>query len=256
VNQLIKKREQYRPFAPVVLQENLREYFDVAQPDGALPFMTFVVPVRESARTLLGATTHIDGTARVQSVSRETNPALWNLINEFAKLTGVPVLLNTSFNNDAEPIVDSVDDAVCCYLTTGLDFLVLGDYLVSRRSKDELRSALLDCYPALRSSRKLVKKNLERIMYSIESTKSVYFERSPVAISAEIFHVLEHSDGRQSCRALFRKVGIPQAGSSALLSELMDLWSARVVTIRPPGLSENQALEPAVSAVRFPSSAN
>lgn len=134
INAIVKKREGYRPFAPSVLEEDVREVFVVPPGTDSLPFMIFVVDVRPEKRGLLGAITHVDGTARIQTVSRETNPAYWELINAFKELTGVPLLLNTSFNNNVEPIVDSVEDAVVCFLTTGLDYLVVGDYLAKKRA--------------------------------------------------------------------------------------------------------------------------
>jgi carbamoyltransferase len=113
INSIVKKREGYRPFAPAVLIERASEVFDI--PQGIdLPFMTFTVKVRPAWRAVLGAVSHVDGTARVQTVDRRSNPDFWKLIAEFELLTGVPVLLNTSFNNDVEPIVDSVNDALTC----------------------------------------------------------------------------------------------------------------------------------------------
>src|SRR3990170_4123707 len=106
--------------------------------------MVFVLPVKPQVRELLGAVTHVDGSARVQSVRREENPLFHSLIGAFGRLTGVPVVLNTSFNNNAEPIVDSVDDAVVTLLTTGLHALIVGDWLVSRRSDENLMNALPD----------------------------------------------------------------------------------------------------------------
>jgi carbamoyltransferase len=135
INMMIKKREGYRPFAPSVLEESLHEYFEVPAQVRSLPFMIFVVPVRADKQAGLGAITHTDGTARVQTVSREQNSTYWQLIREFGNITGVPMLLNTSFNNNAEPIVESVDDAIACYLTTELTHLVVGDYLVTRRQE-------------------------------------------------------------------------------------------------------------------------
>jgi carbamoyltransferase len=134
INAMVKKREGYRPFAPAVLVERAREFFDVPEGNADLPFMTFVVPVREAHRSTLGAVTHVDGTARVQTVAREHNGRFWSLIKAFEDLTGTPIVLNTSFNNNAEPIVDSIDEAIACLLTTGLDGLVVDDYLVTKRS--------------------------------------------------------------------------------------------------------------------------
>jgi carbamoyltransferase len=116
-----------------VLEEAAGELFTLA-PGACYDFMSYAAPVNEDKRDLLGATTHVDGTARVQTVSRARNPLFWRLIQAFGQRTGVPALLNTSFNNNYEPIVDSVEDAVVCFLTTGLDGLVVGNHLVRKKA--------------------------------------------------------------------------------------------------------------------------
>ena len=95
--------------------------------------MTFVLNVKEEKQKILGAVTHVDGTARIQTVSKKTNKKYWKLIDEFRKITGIPILLNTSFNNNVEPIVNSLEDALTCYLTTQLHYLVAGDYLIRKK---------------------------------------------------------------------------------------------------------------------------
>jgi carbamoyltransferase len=129
INSKVKFREPYRPFAPSVLQENVEDYFHC---HGTSPYMTFVCRVRDGRKGEIPAVTHVDGTARVQTVSCEHNPRYWRLLGEFKALTGVPVLLNTSFNVKGEPIVCTPDDAVSCFLKTELDYLVLGNYLCTR----------------------------------------------------------------------------------------------------------------------------
>lgn len=129
VNERIKHREPFRPFAPSIMEEYASDYFIGCKKS---PFMTFVFPVNKNKIDLIPAVTHIDGTARVQTVDKENNLKFWKLINEFLGITGVPVLLNTSFNVKGEPIVCSPEDAIRCFYTTGLDFLVLGNYLISK----------------------------------------------------------------------------------------------------------------------------
>lgn len=131
INMMIKKREGFRPFAPSVTASAARDYFEFENAD-VLPYMSYIVGVRPPFRPLLGAVTHVDGTARVQTVEEEENPRYWRLLDTFGKTTGVPMLLNTSFNNNVEPIVDSIEDAIVCYLTTELDVLVIGDYIATR----------------------------------------------------------------------------------------------------------------------------
>jgi carbamoyltransferase len=129
LNDRVKKREPFRPFAPVVLAERASEYFEVSQAD---PFMTLAPRVRAEKQSVIPAAVHVDGTGRIQTIDRTANPRYYGLIEEFARLTGVPVLLNTSFNRK-EPIVASPKDAVACYLLSGMDVLVLGDFYTTDR---------------------------------------------------------------------------------------------------------------------------
>lgn len=128
INSKIKFREKFRPFAPSILEEALGEYFVNAAPD---PFMQQVYPVRPEKRTIIPAITHVDGSGRLQTVSQQTNPRYHRLISEFAQLTGVPVLLNTSFNEN-EPIVDTPQQALDCFLRTRMDAIVVGNAIIER----------------------------------------------------------------------------------------------------------------------------
>ena len=128
LNQRIKHREPFRPFAPSILEESTAEYFDRSYPS---PFMNLAYPVRQEKRAAIPAPTHVDGTGRLQTVSRWTNPLFWSVIKEFEKLTGVPVLLNTSFNEN-EPIVLTPEEAIDCFLRTKMDVLVVGNYVIDK----------------------------------------------------------------------------------------------------------------------------
>lgn len=128
LNRKIKRRESFRPFAPSVLEEYASEYFEHVSPT---PFMEKVVPVRPEKRAQLPAVTHVDGSARIQTVRADIAPRYHGLIAEFHKITGVPVLLNTSFNEN-EPIVNAPAEALDCYLRTSMDLLVLENYVVER----------------------------------------------------------------------------------------------------------------------------
>jgi carbamoyltransferase len=130
INSKIKFRERFRPFAPSILEEALDEYFVDAVPD---PFMIQVYPIRPEKRDVIPAVTHVDGSGRLQTVSRRTNPLYWRLIKAFEGITGVPVLLNTSFNEN-EPIVQQPSEALDCFLRTRMDILVLGPYVVQKPS--------------------------------------------------------------------------------------------------------------------------
>ena len=129
LNRRIKHREIFRPFAPSILAESTAEYFEKSHPS---PFMTLAYSVRPAQRSKIPAPTHVDGTGRLQTVTREANPRYWQLIKAFQNLTGVPVVLNTSFN-DNEPIVCRPEEAIDCFLRTQMDALVLGDFLITRQ---------------------------------------------------------------------------------------------------------------------------
>ena len=129
VNLKIKFRESFRPFAPGVLEDHCSEYFDLDRPS---PYMLLVGQVREDKR-VIPSVTHVDGSARIQTVSRETNSIFYDLIAEFYKLTGVPVIINTSFNVRGEPIVCTPEDAFRCFMRTNMDFLVMGDFILDKR---------------------------------------------------------------------------------------------------------------------------
>lgn len=238
INRMVKKREAYRPFAPSVLEEKLHEFFDVPPNRADFPFMIFVLKVREQMRETLGAITHIDGTARVQTVSQKENPKYWALIHEFEKLTGIPILLNTSFNNNAEPIVDSVEDSIVCFLTTGLNRLVVGDYLVSKKELAPSQSVYETLVPSLPISRRLVKgRNLaapEMPVLLIEGTMSRHFARPSAKVSPEVFSVLFAADGRKPLRVLFEETNLPEGEArKQALQQILELWSQRIIILRP-----------------------
>ncbi len=128
LNSRIKHRESFRPFSPSILEERVSEYFEYSYPS---PFMLMTYKVKPEKRGEIAAPTHVDGTGRLQTVNQDQNPRYWRLIKEFDKLTGVPVLLNTSFN-DNEPVVCSPGEAVECFLRTKMDALAIGNYLVEK----------------------------------------------------------------------------------------------------------------------------
>ncbi|HAF15157.1 MAG TPA: carbamoyltransferase [Blastocatellia bacterium] len=130
LNERIKKREPFRPFAPSILEERTADYFEQSHP---APTMLMVYQVRPERRAEIPAVTHVDGSGRLQTVSREVNPRYYQLISDFNELTGVPVVLNTSFNEN-EPIVCTPRHAIDCFLKTRMDVLYLGNYAVRRNS--------------------------------------------------------------------------------------------------------------------------
>ncbi len=125
LNAKIKKREPFRPFAPSVKEEVAERFFEIYQPS---PFMNIVSKVRDDRKASIPAVTHVDGTARVHTVSRAVNPLYWDLIDRFEALTGVGVLLNTSFNIQ-EPIVNTPAEAIRTFLASGVDMLAIGSFI-------------------------------------------------------------------------------------------------------------------------------
>jgi carbamoyltransferase len=131
LNLKVKRRESFRPFAPSILREHVAEWFET---EDDVPFMTRVFAIRPEKRPLVPAVTHVDGTGRLQTVHRDTNPRYWELIRAFGELTGVPMVLNTSFNEN-EPVVCRPEEALACFLRTRMDLLVLGEWMVERAAR-------------------------------------------------------------------------------------------------------------------------
>jgi carbamoyltransferase len=134
VNTKIKFREPFRPFAPSVLTEKAEQFFALPEAARHYParFMLYVVDVKEDKRETIPAVTHVDGTGRLQTVRREMNPKYYRLIETFGEATGVPLVLNTSFNLKGEPIVNTPQEAFHTFSQSGMDVLVLGDYIIEK----------------------------------------------------------------------------------------------------------------------------
>ncbi|WP_438431717.1 carbamoyltransferase family protein [Gorillibacterium sp. sgz500922] len=232
INAMVKKREGYRPFAPSVLEEYVGDYYVIPSSKAPLSYMNFVLQTKEDKQSELGAVTHVDGTARVQTVSRETNERYWTLIDEFRKLTGIPILLNTSFNNNAEPIVDSEEDAIVSFLTTNIHYLIIGDYLISK--KEAGRPEHLQLVPRmlitteLRKSTECKLDGQKRQAYVV---RLHFGDKYDVKVSEETFRLLEACDGERSVDVLLRDLGI--ACEEKVIEELLDLWSRRLVAFTP-----------------------
>lgn len=240
INGMVKKREAFRPFAPAVVAEHAHTFFEIPPCGADLSFMTYAVRVREAARDGLGATTHVDGTARVQVVSRDTSPMFWELLNAFGRLTGVPILLNTSFNNNAEPIVQSLADAVTCFVTTGLDYLIAGDHLIARRQPLGDYSGIGKLAPMPASWVRLVSERWRagdgvQRRFGIAKPKGLMAHRVSW-ISPPVFDILQNADGERSVDELCL-----DDDDGAVLAELFRLWSMRLIVLRPPSLYERSA---------------
>lgn len=129
VNKYVKHREDFRPFAPAVLKESAKDFFEFGQES---PFMLFICNVKPDKRKLIPAVTHTDGTARIQTVDRECNKLYYDVIKNFGDISGIPVVLNTSFNVAGEPIVTTPKEAIRCFFSTGIDCLIMGNYLLEK----------------------------------------------------------------------------------------------------------------------------
>ncbi|HLP58031.1 MAG TPA: carbamoyltransferase C-terminal domain-containing protein, partial [Candidatus Deferrimicrobium sp.] len=186
------------------------------------------------------AITHFDGTARIQTVSKETNPTYWQLIEEFRQITGVPIILNTSFNNNAEPIVDSVDDAIVCFYTTKLNYLVIGDYLIKK--KEAPTQAYLKLIPSLPKHNILSQTHK---FISLDEPAKIYEIKNNITdgyrskLSAHVFHILNQADGKTTLGGLIEKTGMPidETGETKkILAEIIELWGKRFITLNPTGI--------------------
>jgi len=239
INAMIKMRESYRPFAPSVLAERVRDFFEVPGEQADFPFMSCVLNVKPEWREQLPAITHVDGSARLQTVRKDDNPRYWELIESFGRKTGVPILLNTSFNNNVEPIVDSVDDAVVCYLTSGLDYLVVGDYLV--RKKGWENTALAELAVSLPKASVLLREN----RYVSHDERSFgyflvwnYDTARRHQLSQAWYKILQAADGRQRLGELMFVLGLTAAEISQVFEELPALWSDRLLVLQPSSRTE------------------
>jgi carbamoyltransferase len=227
INTIIKKRDNFQPFAPSVLEEELHTYFELPPRVQTLPFMVFTAQVKPAYRDKLGAITHVDGTARVQTVSRKHNPRYWSLIRAVGKHTGFPIVLNTSFNNQAEPIVNSVQDALACLASTQLDYLVVDDLLIGKRTDmaDRLWNFRLDLTPGYEIWHRSGKNQTHEIR-RVGSPEQRH-------ISAELYRLLSGPEG-STIAQLAEADGLTLHGA-ALMNELLPLWNARIVSLAPGG---------------------
>ncbi|MGB6164106.1 MAG: carbamoyltransferase C-terminal domain-containing protein [Pseudonocardiaceae bacterium] len=228
INAMVKKRESFRPFAPVVTPEAASAYFEIPAARANYDFMSFVVRVRAERREELGAVTHIDGTARIQIIEPETNKRFYRLVARFGEFTGTPVLLNTSFNNNAEPIVQSVEDVLTCFLTTELDYVVIEDFLIRRRPN--FLAAIDDLVLRFRPVTKLA----TRVGFTSSSERIIvheifldYSTGPSCEVSPQVYALLEKVDGVSPLATFGGSL------SDALREELFRLWAERFFTLAP-----------------------
>lgn len=224
VNLMVKKREAYRPFAPAVLVDSLARFYEPTHATADLSHMTYALQTRADYVETLGAVTHVNGSARVQTVSQASNAKFYELIKAFGELTDVPVLLNTSFNNNVEPIVDSIDDALTCFLTTGLNFLVIGEYVIDRNA--DTKSQLGDFGVSLFDHVELLAGP------DSQSSKDWYlqnrFSGLSTQISSGLARILQPGIGA----AINQHPNFPANDqANELLNELYAIWDQRLVRL-------------------------
>jgi carbamoyltransferase len=230
INQVVKKRESFRPFAPAILAEYVDDVCELSERtvDDSLPFMISTLRVRPEWADRLEAVTHLDRTARVQVVQREDAPLFWNLIDNFRQLTGIPALLNTSFNNNVEPIVNDIDDVIVCFLTTELEWVAVGDYAVEKRSPSERMAALDGLSLSLPTHRVLARDACGRCF--LDSRCHAWLGHEAIDVSEEMFDALSRCDGHTLVGALALYYGEER---DRFYDEIAKLWNMRAVCLRP-----------------------
>lgn len=222
------------PFSPAVLEENAGEFFELAAAPDTFQFKTFVTRIRADKRNVVPATTHVDGSARLQTVSRQVNPRYWELIKAFKDITGVPVLLNTSLNSCNEPMVATLEDGIVTFLTSGIDYLIVGDFVARKctPTREDHLSLTLSLPPYVKVFRS--KGHSERQKGSTrDEIRTSYDAQFRRRISPELSNLLLAIDGGTSLRKLLEKTGTVEQTEQALLAELSQLWSERLVQMRP-----------------------
>lgn len=245
INAIVKKREAFRPFAPSVMEEYVGEYFQLPENMTSFPHMIFTLMVKPEFKDQLGAVIHVDGSARVQTVSSSENIRYWRLIDHFRKLTGVPIVLNTSFNNNAEPIVDTVNDAVVSFLTTNLDHLIIGDYLIDKKGFGI--QSLGDLYPSFGAYVKINKN--ESYHYGpaqghvIDIRLSNTFNRKTYSLSEDLYQTLIKLNGQRSLQSVI--TDLPASQRADVLEQVNALWEKRWIRLHPqPCQKDVLQLEP------------
>lgn len=216
LNLRVKHREEFRPFAPAVLAEAADSWFDFVDGDTDSRFMLRVVPVRVEQRDRVPAIVHIDGTARPQTVTRDDAPELHTLLSAFLRATGIPMLVNTSFNIAGEPIVETPDDALWCLAATDLDFCVIEGALYTR---DDDFVSVLDLVPRVIATRCRVDLNVHRGAVLLEpaphsvvaTTVDTPWGQTEQSLSLEVLPVLREVDGKRSGRAIADRLGMDES---------------------------------------------
>lgn len=233
VDAALKRPSGTVALTPSVLEEDARDLFELPDGKDSYPYMVFAIKVREDRRQALEATILPDGTAWLQTVSKETSPRFWALIDAFKELTGVPAILNTSFKSKAEPIVETIEDAVVSFLTTDLDYLVVGDFVASKRepSHEDWLSLRVSLPPYVRLYKTRVFVDPWQMGTSVR-IHTTYDADFSFPVSDELFDLLMVLEGEKPLGELLREGGVEPAGQEALVAELANLWYERLVRLR------------------------
>lgn len=248
INRIIKQREAFRPFAPAVLVEEVWSVFERTVGTADLDYMTFLLKMKPDRQKMYPAVVHADGTSRVQTVCHENSPRFHALISRFRELTGTPLVLNTSFNARGEPIVDSIDDAVACFLLTGLDLLVVDDVLV-RSVPGALTEAKIDTLRiSLPSSRKIVHREIPgnvdgQRRFFLETTFSRHFGGDAVPLCEKVSQLLMLADGNTTIGQLCKDIGCAR-DLGPVCVELVALWRRGHVRMRGVGAGAQRVCDP------------
>lgn len=234
INELVKHREEFRPLAPAVLAEHAAEYFDLPDARINAEFMTFTVPVRAGQRDALAAVTHVDGSARVQVVPPQPT-RFRRLIKEFARISGVPVVLNTSFNNAWEPIADTTEDALRTFLTTDLDAIAIGSFLVTRTAAARGALAVGGLVPTVPETTglSLLPDASGRRIWSVYEHAQPHDHRRRTEVADASAVLLIKADGTRDVATLHGT-----ADADLVHADLLRLWERRLVDLRPPALAQ------------------
>lgn len=230
LNHRVKHRESFRPFAPIIMLDHVHNWFDLEGTPAESPFMLRVCSILPEKKSLIPGVTHVDGTGRLQSV--ESGSLLYDLLKVFHARTGVPILVNTSFNVMGEPIVETPEDALLCMLSTGIDFCVLGNQIVVKKS---YYTTILDLVPRLMAPSLTIQIPVVNGLFDLHSIQEVIFTtQTPWGnidqkINAQYLELLQLMDGESSGWELMDRLG-GKIEEQALLYMMIVLKRYRIIS--------------------------
>ncbi len=213
LNEKVKHREPFRPYGASVLAEKAEEYFECS---GERPYMTFAVPVKEEKRGCIPAVVHVDNTCRIQTVHPKENVRFYNLIREFDEITGVPMVINTSFNVKGDPIVETPGDALSCFFATDIDVLFVDDYRVEKKEvliEGRVNPDILNFHMAARGAFSLATRRIYpsgRVEFAVELESPRQGGNEPVdgEFFEQVSGILEFLNSRTKLKEIFRTIGV------------------------------------------------